>query len=144
MENKVTKFGFEKMLAVLAVVLACVCMWGCGLLDEEVTHEVHEKRHSGLVIAILDDSLALETNGRGWTDHTENCDYWENCDGGTINQGLFLVNYRNKQKPLWGDTIDGAITIIGGLAADSTVLFYDKKGNFGFWKVGKNIDIRKK
>ena len=144
MENKMNKFGFEKMLAVLAVSFACVCMWGCGLLDEEVTHEVHVKRHSGLVIAILDDSLALETNGRGWTDHTENCDYWENCDGGTINQGLFLVNYRNKQKPLWGDTIDGAITIIGGLAADSTVLFYDKKGNFGFWKVGKNIDIRKK
>lgn len=63
------------------------------------------------MIAILDDSLALETNGRGWTDHTESCDYWENCDGGTINQGLFLVNYRNKQRPLWGDTIDGVITI---------------------------------
>lgn len=124
--------------------LACASMWGCGLFDEEVTHEVHEKRHSGLVIAILDDSLALETNGRGWTDHTESCDYWENCDGGTINQGLFLVNYRNKQRPLWGDTIDGVITIIWGLAADSTVLFYDKKENFGFWKVGTLPDVRKK
>ncbi|MBO4713574.1 MAG: hypothetical protein J5615_06770 [Fibrobacter sp.] len=128
----------------MALVVACICMWGCGLFDEDVTHEVHEKRHSGLVIAILDDSLALETNGRGWTDHTESCDYWENCDGGTINQGLFLVNYRNKQRPLWGDTIDGVITIIWGLAADSTVLFYDKKNNFGFWKVGKLPDVRKK
>ncbi len=126
------------------VVLACVSMWGCGLFDEDVIHEVHEKRHSGLVVAILDDSLALEINGRGWTDRTESCDKWENCDGGTINQGLFLVNYRKKQQPLWGDTIDGAITIIWGLAADSTVLFYDKKGHFGFWKVGKNIDVRKK
>ena len=134
----------EKLLAALILALACICLWGCGLFDEEVTHEVHEKRHSGLVIAILDDSLALETNGRGWTDHTESCDYWENCDGGTINQGLFLVNYRNKQRPLWGDTIDGVITIIWGLAADSTVLFYDKKENFGFWKVGKLPHVRKK
>ena len=131
---------FEIALAVLA----SVCMWGCGLFDEDVIHEVHEKRHSGLVVAILDDSLALETNGRGWTDHTESCDKWENCDGGTINQGLFLVNYRKKQQPLWGDTIDGVITIIWGLAADSTVLFYDKKGRFGFWKVGKRLDLRKK
>ena len=134
----------KRLIMAALAALTCVCMWGCGLFDEEVTHEVHEKRHSGLVIAIIDDSLALETNGRGWTDRTESCDYWENCDGGTINQGLFLVNYRNKQKPLWGDTIDGTITIIWGLAADSTALFYDKKGNFGFWKVGKKIDIRKK
>ena len=136
--------GIKRLIAMTIFALTCASMWGCGLFEEDVTHEVHEKRHSGLVIAILDDSLALETNGRGWTDHTESCDYWENCDGGTINQGLFLVNYRNKQRPLWGDTIDGVITIIWGLAADSTVLFYDKKNNFGFWKVGKNIDVRKK
>ena len=134
----------EKLLAVVMAVFACVCMWGCEFLGLGVTHEVHEKRHSGLVIAILDDSLALETNGRGWTDHTESCDYWEDCDGGTINQGLFLVNYRNKQRPLWGDTIDGVITIIWGLAADSTVLFYNKKEKFGFWKVGKIPDVRRK
>lgn len=136
--------GIKRLIAMTILALACASMWGCGLFDEEVTHEVHEKRHSGLVIAILDDSLALETNGRGWTDHTESCDYWENCDGGTINQGLFLVNYRNKQRPLWGDTIDGVVTIIWGLAVDSTVLFYDKKDNFGFWKVGKLPDVRKK
>ena len=134
--------GMYKLLAV-ASALACACMWGCDLLDN-VTHEVHEKRHSGLVIAILDDSLALETNGRGWTDHTESCDYWDDCDGGTINQGLFLVNYRNKQRPLWGDTIDGVINVIWGQAADSTVFFYDKKENFGFWKVGRLPDVRKK
>lgn len=135
----------KRLLVVALAAFACISMWGCSSwFDEDVTHEVHEKRHSGLVIAILDDSLALETNGRGWTDHTERCDYWDNCDGGTINQGLFLVNYRNKQRPLWGDTIDGVITIIWGLAADSTVLFYDKKENFGFWKVGKFPNVRKK
>lgn len=144
MKNLLKKSGLQRLMVAALTAFACVCMWGCGLFDEEVTHEVHEKRHGGLVIAILDDSLALETNGRGWTDHTESCDYWENCDGGTINQGLFLVNYRNKQRPLWGDTIDGVITIIWGLAADSTVLFYDKKENFGFWKVGKLPDVRKK
>lgn len=134
----------KRWMKLFVAALLCVGMWGCGLFDEDVIHEVHEKRHSGLVVAILDDSLALEINGRGWTDRTESCDKWENCDGGMINQGLFLVNYRKKQQPLWGDTIDGAITIIWGLAADSTVLFYDKKGHFGFWKVGKSLDVRRK
>lgn len=136
-------FNFAKKLVIAFAVLACMGMWGCGIFDEEVTHVVNVQRSGGFVIAILDDSLALEFNGRGWTDHTESCDYWDNCDRGMINQGLFLVNYREKQKPLWGDTINGVIAIIWGLAADSTVLFYDEKNNFGFWKVDKFPENRK-
>lgn len=37
MENKMNKFGFEKMLAVLAVAFTCVCMWGCSF--EDGTHK---------------------------------------------------------------------------------------------------------
>ncbi len=37
MENKVTKFRIEKLLAVLAVALACISMWGCmGCSEEKV------------------------------------------------------------------------------------------------------------
>ena len=111
-------------------------MWGCGLFDEDVNHVVDSERYNGIVFAIIDDSLALETNGRRWTDYTEHCDYWEDCETGTINQGVFLVNYRNKQKPLWGDTIDGAISIVYGYYHDSSAMFSNANGEFGFWKIG--------
>ena len=36
MKREMTKLGFEKRLAVLAVALACVCMWGCS--DDVTMH----------------------------------------------------------------------------------------------------------
>ncbi|WP_295680184.1 hypothetical protein [uncultured Fibrobacter sp.] len=128
----------------IALVIACICMWGCGLLDEEVNHVVDSKRYNGIVFAIIDDSLALETNGRRWTDHTEHCDYWEDCETGTINQGVFLVNYRNKQKPLWGDTIDGAISIVYGYYHDSSAMFSNADDEFGFWRIGEKPRVVRK
>ena len=128
----------------VALVVACICMWGCGLLDEEVNHVVDSKRYNGIVFAIIDDSLALETNGRRWTDHTSHCDYWEDCETGTINQGVFLVNYRNKQKPLWGDTIDGAISIVYGYYHDSSAMFSNADDEFGFWRIGEKPRVVRK
>ena len=128
----------------IALVIACICMWGCGLLDDEVNHVVDSKRYNGIVFAIIDDSLALETNGRRWTDHTSHCDYWEDCETGTINQGVFLVNYRNKQKPLWGDTIDGAIIIVYGYYHDSSAMFSNADGEFGFWRIGEKPRVVRK
>ncbi len=128
----------------IAFTLACVSMWGCGLFDEDVNHVVDSERYNGIVFAIIDDSLALETNGRRWTDYTEHCDYWEDCETGTINQGVFLVNYRNKQKPLWGDTIDGAISIVYGYYHDSSAMFSNADGEFGFWRIGEKPRVVRK
>ena len=128
----------------MALVVACICMWGCGLFDEEVNHVVDSKRYNGIVFAIIDDSLALETNGRRWTDHTDHCDNLYDCETGTINQGVFLVNYRNKQKPLWGDTIDGAISIVYGYYHDSSAMFSNADGEFGFWRIGEKPRVVRK
>ena len=144
MENKMNKYGVERLFAVLAVAFVCVGMWGCGLFDEDVNHVVDSERYNGIVFAIIDDSLALETNGRRWTDYTEHCDYWEDCETGTINQGVFLVNYRNKQKPLWGDTIDGAISIVYGYYHDSSAMFSNANGEFGFWRIGEKPRVVRK
>ncbi len=133
-----------RLLNTIAFTLACVSMWGCGLFDEDVNHVVDSERYNGIVFAIIDDSLALETNGRRWTDYTEHCDYWEDCETGTINQGVFLVNYRNKQKPLWGDTIDGAISIVYGYYHDSSAMFSNADGEFGFWRIGEKPRVVRK
>ena len=144
MENKMNKYGVKKVLAVLAVAFACVGMWGCGLFDEEVTTAVDDVRTGGTMVAILDDSLAILKNSRGWEEHAESCDYNETCDKGTMNHGIFLVNYRSKQLPYWGDTAKGIYHIMNGLAYDSTIFFYNDENEFGFWKIRESIDIRGK
>ncbi len=133
-----------RLVAELAMAIACVGMWGCGLFDEEVTTTVNEERSGGRVIAILDDSLAFVFSGRRWDEFSESCDYWNNCDYGFVNQGLFLVNYRKKQAPYWGDTINGVLYTASGLVYDSTIFVYDDDENFGFWKAGELPDFRKK
>lgn len=132
------------LFAVAVAALMCAGMWGCGLFDEEVTTTVNEERSGGRVIAILDDSLAFVFSGRRWDEFSESCDYWNNCDYGFVNQGLFLVNYRKKQAPYWGDTINGVLYTASGLVYDSTIFVYDDDENFGFWKAGELPDFRKK
>lgn len=61
-----------------------------------------------------------------------------------MNHGIFLVNYRNKQLPYWGDTAKGVYHIMNGLAYDSTVFFYTDANKFGFWKIREPIDVRGK
>jgi len=53
--------------------------------------------------------------------------------------GLFLVNYREKQKPIWGDTLNSHSTIVKDYIKDNSVLVFDKEyKKFGFWKIGTN------
>lgn len=132
------------LFAVAVAALMCAGMWGCGLFDEEVTTTVNEERSGGMPIALLDDSLAIVYNSRGWEEHAESCNYYSSCDYGVMNQGVFLVNYREKRAPYWGDTTKGVLYIAKGLAYDSTVIFYKDDGCFGLWKVGENLDVRKK
>lgn len=33
----------KRLIVAALAAFACVGMWGCGLFDEEVHHEVHEK-----------------------------------------------------------------------------------------------------
>lgn len=137
----------RKITNVISVALAVMMfggLFGCGLFDEEVTTTINEKRSGGRVIAILDDSLAFVFSGRRWDEFSESCDYWNNCDYGFVNQGLFLVNYREKQSPYWGDTINGILYTASGLVYDSTIFVYEDDEKFGFWKVGKSPDFRKK
>ena len=133
-----------RLLNTIAFTLACVSMWGCGLFDDEERFVVNENRTNGYLVAIIDDSLAIMQNMRGWELWDDDCNPWEYCDKGTMNPGIFLVNYRKKQSPLWGDTVEGRISIIEGYFHDSSVLFSTIDGEFGFWKIGGQSRVVRK
>ena len=144
MMEKMGKILTARIFAIVILALACVGMWGCGLFDEEVTTAVDDVRTGGTMVAIIDDSLALMQNARAWHEHAESCDYWDNCDRGTMNQGLFLVNYREKKDPYWGDTIEGRISLVVGFYHDSSTMFSNGNDEFGFWKIGEKPRVVRK
>ena len=128
----------------MALVVACICMWGCGLLDDEERFVVDKNRTNGYLVAIIDDSLAVMENLRGWELWDDDCNSWEYCDKGTMNPGLFLVNYRKKQSPLWGDTVEGRISIVYGYYHDSSAMFSNADDEFGFWRIGEKPRVVRK
>ena len=135
---------FLRLVVAFVFALACICMWGCGLLDDEERFVANKNRTNGYLVAIIDDSLAIMQNMREWELWDDDCNSWEYCDKGTMNPGIFLVNYRKKQSPLWGDTVEGRISIVDGYFHDSSALFSTIDGEFGFWKIGGDVRIVRK
>jgi len=99
-------------------------------------------------ISIVDDSLALISTYKTYSKEWNVCGFFDGC---TTNHkianyriGLFLVNYREKQKPVWGDTLECNFIIIEEYFKDSSVLVFDRSDNkFGFWKIGtKAKDVK--
>ena len=141
---------FNKNLVVIAIEImiaafACVSMWGCSSwFEEETTMSVSKKRTGGYLTAFVNDSLAIVWNGRDWGTYNKSCDYYDSCEKGTLNQGVFLVNYREMRPPLWGDTVDGSINVVEGFYSDSSVMFFNDNEEFGFWKIGGNARIVRK
>ncbi len=121
------------LFAVAVAALMCAGMWGCGNSDY-----VHwDKRLNGVLVALVDDSLALLTNYRKFEDCHEIFMGSDECNPGITNDGLFLVNYRKKRTPLWGDTLKEHISIVYGFWRDSSALFSNEEEKFGFWKIGE-------
>jgi len=98
-------------------------------------------------ISIVNDSLAIVSTYKTYSKEWSVCGF----DGCTTNSkvtnhriGLFLVNYREKQKPVWGDTLESDFVIAGEYFKDSSVLVFNKsEDKFGFWKIGtKAKDVK--
>jgi len=132
------------------LVVLCIAIFGCAVdedgnaigSDESKAKYKWGKWSDIRLISIMDDSLAVLAMYR---------DYYKEwivaCfDGCLIDRktadsriGLFLVNYREKQKPIWGDTLNLHSRIVRGYLKDNSVLVFDRKYNkFGFWKIGTN------
>ncbi|MDR0516658.1 MAG: hypothetical protein LBH25_06385 [Fibromonadaceae bacterium] len=128
--------------------------YSCGELETEyircsdsISYPYWSEWTDGVLVSIVNDSLAALMISKYKTD----CGEWSVYEEIThYRPGLFLVNYRTKQKPLLGDTLVSEykvnrynmkldLRILGGyLFRDSSALVFDLKNNkFGFWKIGE-------
>ena len=139
MEKKVKTFGFEKMLAVLAIAFACACMWGCG--DDVRFLESGSRKDHGF--AMVSDTTALLAVH--YYDHYEQgYNDWEEC----TKMGIRLVDTRGTEYCYW----EGLVDFCGGNMKveplkDSTVFFMygdrDEQLEYFIWKINEN-PVRKK
>jgi hypothetical protein len=95
-------------------------------------------------ISFFDDSLAIYKTIRYKTEYYK--EYFlfegEKCVPFATERhfGLWLANYRFKQKPILIDTLDYDLKIVSGCLKDSFLLVI-KDNEFGFWKIGRNLEV---
>ncbi|MBQ7078415.1 MAG: hypothetical protein IJM92_01840 [Fibrobacter sp.] len=158
MENKMNKFGLRKMLAVLAVAFACVCMWGCGDWFDEDTHfDWAEHRTEKSIVGFVDDSLVIAYNARNWYERTDEDD--DQVGSGNGNQAIWIYNYRVQlDGPVFMDSLDNGMeenfNYGLGQLSDSVIwggnvnhLTREMGNVFSFWKIGHKpykVEIEKK
>ena len=136
MEKKVKKFGLRKMLAVLVVAFACVCMWGCS--EDKVRW--HEGFAGAKVVGIVNDSLVMVGSHQQRTESHEGTfePYWDVIEAG--HERLCVYNYRVQEKgPRWCDTLGeyNMTNAFRGQMTDSIIWGGDMPNSIRLWKVGE-------
>jgi hypothetical protein len=131
----------KKMLLLILFIALCGCQPPYDGTSEE-PNESWTKWTDGQLVSIVDDSLAVlkicKYYKKTWYEwgFSGSQEYYEITDSRT---GLFIVNYRNKQKPLFGDTLLYDLKVVNDYYKDSLALVFDEKNSqFGFWKIGTN------
>ena len=118
MENKINNFGFEKLLAVLAVAFACVSMWGCS----DTEFRWNDVRSGAKVVGFVNDSLVMVGDYRCWTEITDGVGANYKDIDGCGQERLCVYNYRVQEDgPRWCDSLsDRNSTGIFGMEVHST------------------------
>ncbi|MDD5942655.1 hypothetical protein [Fibrobacter sp.] len=137
---KAKRFGKNLMVAVkiIAAVLMCVYMWGCG---DDVSMRWSEERSLGGVVGFVDDSLVIVSTSRYWHEEVEPTFGLSYDRSGYAHPGLSLYNYRVQlDGPVWSDTLDNSrdddFNYIRGQLSDSVIWGGDPKSEVSFWKIG--------
>ncbi len=131
---------FKPLFAILAVALACVCMWGCGDMfreDGEKEFTGHYIKGNAKVVGFIDDSLVIVYDFQYWNQDL--------ADGtqitGTGKQRLRVFNYRVQEDgPRWADTLDNMTEVydyVKGQLSDSAIWGGNGRNTFSFWKLGE-------
>lgn len=135
MKREMTKLGFEKLLAVLAVVLVCVCMWGCS---DDVSFRWSDGRGSAEIAGFIDDSLAVVTDCREWYEDTEtwNGGYYSDVSCG--HDRMMVYNYRVQENgPRWSDSLTNKSNGYHWYQMTDSVFWRWEGDNIFLWKVGE-------
>ena len=111
-------FGFEKLLAVLAISFACACMWGCS----DTEFRWNDVRSGAKVVGFVNDSLVMVGDYRCWTEITDGVGANYKDIDGCGQERLCVYNYRVQENgPRWCDSLsDRNSTGIFGMEVHST------------------------
>ena len=133
------KGGIKKFQVVLAVVLACLGIWGCS----DTTFEWDEKRSGAKVMGFVDDSLVMVEDYRCWSKYTNYSNGSSDDDRGCENARLCVYNYRVQEDgPRWCDSLTGSYTngMWDGQFSDSVIwghLNVQRENSISLWKIGE-------
>ena len=137
MKREMTKLEFEKRLAVLAVALACVCMWGCS---DDVSFEWERTRRNAKVVGFVDDSLVMVGDYRFWLEVTDSWNGEHLEESGAGNPRLCVYNYRVQEDgPRWCDSVAERNNSgwFSGQLTDSIIWGGDFAFKMRMWKIGE-------
>jgi hypothetical protein len=125
--------------------LLFLCLCSCESppeCDSSLSYPYWTKWSDSELVSIVNDSLALLAIYKYKKECTSAKDNVETTESSSA--GLFLVNYRVKQKPLLWDTlelrnnVDYSLRVYAGDFRDSSALVFDLfNDRFGFWKMGE-------
>ena len=155
MENKVTKFGIKKLLAVLVIAFACECMWGCS----DTEFRWNDVRSGAKVVGFVNDSLVMVGDYRCWTEITDGVGANYKDIDGCGQERLCVYNYRVQEDgPRWCDSLSNqnSTGIFGmevhssrpsGQMTDSVIWGGYVNNSIRLWKIGElphEISLNKK
>ena len=136
MKHLLKKFEIEGLLALLALALACMGMWGCS----DVDFRWEPGRSGAKVVGFVDDSLVMVGDYRCWSEIT---DRWngEYIDiDGCGRERLCVYNYRVQEDgPRWCDSLssEDMTGIFGGQMTDSVIWGGEVSKSVQLWKIGE-------
>ena len=126
---------FKPLFAILAVALACVCMWGCG---DDVTFRWSDGRGSAEIAGFINDSFVVAMDCREWYEDTEtwNGGYYSESSCG--HDRMMVYNYRVQENgPRWSDSLTNKSGGYHWYQMTDSVFWRWDGDNILLWKVGE-------
>ncbi|WP_295859909.1 hypothetical protein [uncultured Fibrobacter sp.] len=126
----------------MALVVACICMWGCEYLGEEPKLVESGSTKDGSFVMVSDTTALLAVHYYERYEWSSGADR-ENC----TKMGMRLVDTRGTEYNYWEGLIDSCSGLKIEPLSDSTVLFLGRNGNEWFeyyvWKIKENPVLKK-
>ena len=126
---------FKPLFAILAVALACVCMWGCS---DDVTFRWSDGRGSAEIAGFINDSFVVAMDCREWYEDTEtwNGGYYSESSCG--HDRMMVYNYRVQENgPRWSDSLTNKSGGYHWYQMTDSVFWRWDDDNILLWKVGE-------